>query len=366
MAKILIVDDEDDIRSIFRYIVANMGHEVFVAKNAEEAKFIIDTENDLDSALVDRILPGKEDGLDVLGYIKTRQPLCQTILVSGYPTFKSASEALRYSAFDYLTKPVKEKELSKVIDAAIKEKIIQGEKIHDAGNDKTAFEKSMSKQELLQHDMRSLIVGITGFANLLLNRTPLSETQIEYCKQIQQCSVQLENIINSYIDITNLELKTNAIKENRLNILDILHKSRKILKFLADEKNVEIILIYNKKILLINDDLVFYGDRSYLQNAVNNLLKNAIEASPEGHRIEIKVIRKPNDIFIHIHNWGEVPENILPVFFKKFVSSGKNGFGLGTYMADLAVKAHNGAIDVSSSKDAGTEITIKLPIAKNT
>jgi signal transduction histidine kinase len=365
MARILIVDDEEDIRNIFQYIVSNMGHDVYVAKNAEEAKLIINTEEDLDAALVDRILPGKEDGLDILGYIKIHQPLCQSILVSGYPTFNSASEALRYSAFDYLTKPVKEKELSQVIDAAVKEKIIQKQKDSDAGSSKKAFEELMSKQELLQHDMRSLVVGITGFANLLLNRTPLNGTQIEYCQQIQQCSIQLESMINVYMDIANLELKTSVIKKSRLNMLDIIQKSRKTLQFLADEKSVEISLIYNKKMLLVTDDLAFHGNRVYLQNAINNLLKNAIEASPSDHGIEIKLVSTANDIHIYIHNWGAVPEDILPKFFKKFVSSGKSGFGLGTYMADLAIKAHKGRIDVLSSKDEGTEIAIKLPILKN-
>ena len=49
----------------------------------------------------------------------------QNHLVSGFPTFDSASEALRLSAFDYLTKPVKKEELAQVINAAVKEKNLQ-------------------------------------------------------------------------------------------------------------------------------------------------------------------------------------------------------------------------------------------------
>ncbi len=362
MARVFIVDDEEDIRRAYSLLIASMGHEVFEAKDAEEAKAVVLTQRDLDVALVDRVLPGKESGLEILEFIRVNQPLCQTVIVSGYPTFDSASEALRLSAYDYLTKPVRKEQLFQVIDAAIKEKNLREKKILDAEKNKKGYEELKTKQEMLQHDMRSLLIGIIGFTNMLINRTSLDDIQMDYCRQIQQCSIQLENMVNTYLDVANLEQETFKIEKSEFNLLGVVRQSRKALRFLADEKNVEISLIFNKKIVAKNDVLIFDGSRIYLQNAINNLLKNAIEASPQDKRVKVKVNASAGSHSIAIHNWGTVPENVRETFFEKYVSSGKKGgVGLGTYMANLVVKAHSGRISVASSEEKGTEILLVLP-----
>ncbi|MBW1827976.1 MAG: response regulator [Deltaproteobacteria bacterium] len=362
MARVLIVDDEEGILMTYGHIVSQMDHEVFTAKNAEEANAIVLTERDLDVVLVDRVFPGEKSGLDIVEFIRISQPLCQTVLMSGYPTFDSASEALRLGVFDYLTKPVTKEIFSQVIDAAVQEKILHEKKILDAEKNKKGYEELKTKQEMLQHDMRSLLIGIAGFSNLLISRTTLDETQLEYCNQIQLCSVQLENMINTYLDITNLEQETFQIEKSPFNILNAARQSRRALRFLADGKNVEISLIFNKKIASKDDVLMFEGNRMYFQNAVSNLLKNAIEASPQDRRVKIKIKNVGESISVGIHNWGTIPKDIHDAFFDKYVSSGKKGgVGLGTYMADLVVKAHRGQIDFETSKEKGTEVLMTLP-----
>ena len=70
MARALIVDDEQDILKTYSLLISGMGHEVFVAKDLEEAKSVILTERDLDIALVDRVLPGEESGLEIKKVVK--------------------------------------------------------------------------------------------------------------------------------------------------------------------------------------------------------------------------------------------------------------------------------------------------------
>ena len=363
MAKILVVDDEEAIRVVYKSLLCDMGHEVLVAQDAEETKSIL-SEEELDVAIVDRILRGEEDGVSILKLIKAKQPLCQAILFSGYPTFNSASEAVRCNAFDYLTKPIEKTKLCEVVMAAVKEKKLRKKQSLNAEKEKKCYEEMKSKHEMLQHDMRSLLIGIIGFVNLLINRTSLDDVQLEYCKQIQQCSIQLENMVNTYLDISHLEQRPFQLNKTTFDILNIARESRKILHFLADEKNVDIAIIYNKKILSIEDILLFEGDRMYLQNTVNNLLKNAIEASPPDQRVKIKIKDIDNCLWLSIHNWGTIPENVRPTFFEKHTTSGKNrGMGLGTYMASLVAKAHNGEITFHSSEDKGTEVSMKLPLS---
>jgi signal transduction histidine kinase len=216
---------------------------------------------------------------------------------------------------------------------------------------------------MLQHDMRSLVIGIVGFSNLLIDKTPLSKVQLEYCKQIRQCGLQLGNMVNTYLDISNLERESFRLNKTRFNLLDIIKQSRKTLHFLADEKNVEISMINNKRMLSIDDVIFFEGDRMYLQNAIDNLVKNAIEASPQDKRVKIRVKNGKNNLLISIHNWGLVPRTVRPSFFEKYATSGKkDGLGLGAYMAKLVVDAHGGKIGVKSSENAGTEVCLAFPL----
>ncbi len=363
MAKVLVVDDDDEIRTLYHDIVYDMGHEVFPAKDAKEAKAVILSKAGLDVALVDRILPGEEDGLDILRFIQDNQPLCRTILVSGHPSFSSASEALRANAYDYLAKPVKKKRLCQVVDAALGEKSLHEKRVLDAERNKKGYEELKSRQEILQHDMRSLLIGIVGFSNLLIDKTSLNSVQLEYSKQIRQCGLQLGNMVNAYLDISNLEQRAFKLKKTTFNVLGVVRQARKTLHFLADEKNVDISIINNRKMLSIDDVVSFEGDRMYLQSAVDNLLKNAIEASPPDKRVKIKVKNRNEHLSIAIHNWGIVPQDVRATLFEKYATSGKkDGLGLGSYMAKLVTKAHGGRIDVTSSEDEGTEVAMRLPL----
>lgn len=217
-------------------------------------------------------------------------------------------------------------------------------------------------ERMLRHDMRSQLIGILGFTNRLINHTPLTEPQLEYCRNIQRCGVQLENMIETYLDISRLEQGFFVLKKDHLNLLDVVKQSRDALRELADRKNINIAMIFNHKMYSIEDSLSFFGDRIYLQNAFNNLLKNAIEASPPDMGVKIKVQEKETHIKVSISNWGIVSEEIRARFFEKYASFGKkDGLGLGTYMARLVVQGHGGSITLQSSKEDGTTVIMELP-----
>jgi signal transduction histidine kinase len=138
---------------------------------------------------------------------------------------------------------------------------------------------------------------------------------------------------------------------------------RSTLRNIADKKNVDIIIIFNKQYYTLEHNLPFIGDKIYLQSALDNLVKNAIEASPQNQTVKIKIKHDNAWLWVSVHNWGMVPEQILSCFFEKYATAGKkNGTGLGTYMAHLVVTSHGGSISVKSSQDEGTTVKIGLPI----
>lgn len=92
-----------------------------------------------------------------------------------------------------------------------------------------------------------------------------------------------------------------------------------------------------------------------------NLIKNAVEASPEGDRITISLTNGDSAV-ISIHNKGTVPEDVRDRFFEKYATSGKTGgTGLGTYSAKLIAETLGGRIGFDSSEGNGTTVTVVFP-----
>jgi two-component system, NtrC family, response regulator AtoC len=109
---ILIVDDEVGARESLRMILKN-DYEVFLAKNAEEA-FLQIKSHAPDVILLDIILPDL-DGLKVLEIIKRNDPDAIVIMITATKTVKTAVEAMKLGAYDYVTKPFDVDELRLII-----------------------------------------------------------------------------------------------------------------------------------------------------------------------------------------------------------------------------------------------------------
>jgi len=106
-----------------------------------------------------------------------------------------------------------------------------------------------------------------------------------------------------------------------------------------------------------------FGEESLIQDMFTNILKNALEASPDQKTVTITCIFTEKDLHILVHNHGIVPESIRHNFFEKYITFGKScGTGLGTYSAKLIAEAHGGQISFSTSEKDGTTVIISLPI----
>ena len=103
------------------------------------------------------------------------------------------------------------------------------------------------------------------------------------------------------------------------------------------------------------------GEEILFYSALDNLIKNAFEASPEKGRVKVDLSAEGRPE-IKIHNQGLVPDEVRDVFFEKYTSSGKqDGTGLGTYVARLITETLGGEIFFESSRENGTTVTIVLP-----
>jgi len=104
-AKILVVDDEENIRKSLKMILEYEGYQFLEASDGEDALALVEENIDLDIVLLDIKMPGR-DGLDILAEIKKRPYGPEVIMISGQGTIQAAVEATKLGAFEFLEKPL--------------------------------------------------------------------------------------------------------------------------------------------------------------------------------------------------------------------------------------------------------------------
>lgn len=112
--RILIVDDEEDIRVVLKISLSDLGYEVYTAENGEEALRIIE-EVTPPIVLTDIRMPVM-DGIELLRKIKQEDPETEVIMITGHGDMDLAIESLKYEATDFITKPIKDE----VLEIALK------------------------------------------------------------------------------------------------------------------------------------------------------------------------------------------------------------------------------------------------------
>jgi CheY-like chemotaxis protein len=116
--RILVVDDEITVCKSIRQSIVSETYEVDMALSGEEA-LKKDREKAYDLIITDLMMPGIS-GLDLLRAIKTQRPEAAVIMITGYPTIKTAVESVKLGAFDYLPKPFTPADLRGVVARAFK------------------------------------------------------------------------------------------------------------------------------------------------------------------------------------------------------------------------------------------------------
>jgi PAS domain S-box-containing protein len=127
MAKILLVDDEPNIRWTMAELLKREGYEALTASDFDSAVSILEN-NSLDAAIVDIILPRKS-GIELLKEMSSREPSIPVIMITGEPNISQIPEIVRAGAYDFISKPVIKDALLKVVSKAVEKKRLVDEKL---------------------------------------------------------------------------------------------------------------------------------------------------------------------------------------------------------------------------------------------
>ncbi len=114
--RILVVDDERDIREGSERILSRLGFQLFTAKRGEEALQIFEEAHPA-IVLLDLKMPGI-DGMEVLKLLREKDPALLVIVITGYATVETAIEAMKQGAYDFISKPFEPDQLRIVVNRA--------------------------------------------------------------------------------------------------------------------------------------------------------------------------------------------------------------------------------------------------------
>ncbi len=122
MARFLVVDDEENLRYSLRLFLQEQGHEVAEAAGFDLAVALL-SQGPFDVVFADILLAGKS-GMELLKHCKQAKLTCPVVMITGEPSVKTAAEAVRLGAFDYVPKPINKDAFLRMANAALRHKTL--------------------------------------------------------------------------------------------------------------------------------------------------------------------------------------------------------------------------------------------------
>jgi PAS domain S-box-containing protein len=221
-------------------------------------------------------------------------------------------------------------------------------------------------ERMTRHDLKSPLAAVIGLPEAMLNDPGLSEDHKELLHTIHDAGVKMLTMINSSLDLYKMETGTYKLRAVPVNVTAVLASVLADLEDLALSRRVQVRIVHevpNPPDAPASPDTPFYllGEELLFFSLFANLIKNALEASPKGGEVRVRLV-PGHPALVAIHNQGLVQEDMRGRFFDKYASSGKeSGTGLGTYSAKLIATNLGGQIGFTSDPENGTEVFLRLP-----
>jgi DNA-binding NtrC family response regulator len=121
-ARILVADDEPNLRRVLTAMLRRDGHEVVAATDGAEAIELIGPDSEVDVVITDLRMP-TVDGMEVLRHAARTAPQVPVIMITAYGSVGQAVEAIKAGAFDYIEKPFEQDQIRTIVDKAVKQAI---------------------------------------------------------------------------------------------------------------------------------------------------------------------------------------------------------------------------------------------------
>lgn len=213
---------------------------------------------------------------------------------------------------------------------------------------------------LMSHDLKTPVAKISGIADILKLKFNNTDEQLELIDNIAGSTKELNNFINSILDLTKIESQNLTLRRESRDINKIIEGITEKLEFEVSGKEMKLETELEPLYPIQVDPVL-------MNRVISNLVENSIKYAGRGKTVWVKTWDDPEWVYIEIRDNGVgIAENDLAHIFDKFYrvkndsTHSIKGSGLGLYLVKYFIELHNGSISAHSEFGAGTTFTIKL------
>ncbi|MGB0743423.1 MAG: ATP-binding protein, partial [Opitutales bacterium] len=214
----------------------------------------------------------------------------------------------------------------------------------------------------LTHEMKSPIAGIRGASELLHEDLPEEKRQ-QFLDNIKTESVRLQNLVDQLLALASLENRTELGAPTRVALDALVHRVVNQHQSNTLDKGIRFLVEVSEAVEVL-------GEEFLLETALNNLVQNAIDFSPGGGTIIVRLEILDERVRLSVLDEGPgIPEYALERIFDRFYSLPRPGkerksSGLGLCFAKEAIELHGGGLSLKNRVDGeGAQAVLSLPLA---
>ncbi|MEC0209804.1 ATP-binding protein [Paenibacillus ehimensis] len=204
------------------------------------------------------------------------------------------------------------------------------------------------------HEIRNPLTVVSGFLQLMGKNQIAEEAKHDYLRMMITELERAQAIISDYLAIAKP-------KSDSIQLIQVEPLLRQIIELMSPYAHMNTVSIASS----IEQGLQLKADASRLSQSLINIVKNGIEAMPDGGTLEIKAYRQQRKLLIEISDQGiGMTQAEIDRLGTPFYTTKEKGTGIGTMVALGIIGSMGGRTEVHSEKGAGTTFTIILPIRR--
>jgi DNA-binding response OmpR family regulator len=354
--RLLVVDDDV---AICRQVAAGLAQAGFQVVTASDGASAI-AQADLtppDIAIIDLGMP-QTGGTEVIRHIKQQHGQSVHIIVlTGHDDERSRTEAFDAGTDDYVVKPIGLSELKRRISAALRAQraLVQARLEKEAADRRIVY--GTEATALLAHDLNNGLAVSLSNLSYLIDSVKGDADQTEALAATLRSVRRMAGLVANFVDIARFE--DAAVKPNAQRT-----RVRGVLQGVID---VNAPAVTKGITFEIDCDDKFEAriDAGLIERVLHNLFGNATRYCNQGGKIVLGAHRwhadQDGSVEIYVANTGpQIPENIRPNLFGKYVQGKGGKRGMGLYFCRLVAEAHGGKIEYEARAD-GPSFVLRLP-----
>lgn len=223
-------------------------------------------------------------------------------------------------------------------------------------------------ERIARHDLRTPLNSILAVPRLLreerLRRDgrPIGAREEELLGMVEGAAYRILDLVNLSVDLYRMEQGEYRFSPRVVDLVGLAETVTREVRAHAMTKGVRIEVRVDGEPAGPQRRAFAWAEELLCYSVIANLLKNAVEASPDGGVVTLAFDTSGSSATLSMHNAGVVPESVRGSFFEKYATYGKvGGFGLGTYSARLMARVQQGELSMRTSEAEGTVLELRLP-----